>query len=117
MALSQAPNPLRMVTQRLSSTPTEQLPYIVPQLANTLFLCRPTLSASNRSHKDKDGAESAVLAHKFKTKITALLQDKSVEARWAGVVLVKATIEVGGWEILKDAGTWVRGISGILGVW
>ena len=116
MPPNQTSNPLRMVTQRLSSTPTEQLPYVVPQLTNTLLLCRPTLLASSGSQNGKDGAESAVLAHKYKTKITALLQDKSVEARWAAVVLVKATVEVGRWEVLKGSGAWVRGIIGILGV-
>ncbi|MCJ1356348.1 MAG: hypothetical protein MMC33_006343 [Icmadophila ericetorum] len=115
MPPNQTSNPLRMVTQRLSSTPTEQLPYVVPQLTNTLLLCRPTLLASSGSQNGKDGAESAVLAHKYKTKITALLQDKSVEARWAAVVLVKATVEVGRWEVLKGSGAWVRGIIGILG--
>ncbi len=56
-----------------------------------------------------------MLVHKFKTQISALLQGRTTEERWAAVVLIKATVEAGGWEVLSGSGAWVRGLLGILG--
>lgn len=110
------PSPLRAVSQRLTSTPPKQLPYIVPYLVNALFSCGDQLSEPESHSRAKDGSDDAVLVHRFKTQISTLLQDKIVESRWAAVVLIKATIEVGGWEILHGVGPWTRGLLGILGV-
>lgn len=107
---------LRAISQRLMSTPSKQLPYIVPYLANALISCKHQLSEPESPSKAKDGSDDAVLVHKFKTQLSALLQDKSVESRWAAIVLIKAMVEVGGWEILHGAGPWTRGLIGILGV-
>lgn len=109
-------SPLRAISQRLTSTPPKQLPYIVPYLANAIFSCGDQLSEPESHSRAKDGSDDAVLVHKFKTQISTLLQDKIVESRWAAVVLIKATIEVGGWEILHGVGPWTRGLLGILGV-
>ncbi|MCJ1380682.1 hypothetical protein MMC17_003790 [Xylographa soralifera] len=43
-----------------------------------------------------------------------MLQDKSVEARWSAVVLIKATVEAGGWSVLQNCGAWTRGLLAIL---
>ena len=60
--------------------------------------------------------KSAVIVHKLKTQLSALLQDKNAEARYAAVILIKASVEVGGWNVLQGIGAWVRGLIGILGV-
>ena len=111
-----APNPLRAITQHLTSTPPKQLPYIVPYLANALTSCADQLSEPESHGKAKDGSDTAVLVHKYKTQISTLLQEKNVECRWAAVVLIKATVEVGGWEVLHGIGPWTQGLIGLLGV-
>lgn len=111
-----SPNPLRVITQRLSSTAPQQLPHVVPSLANSLLNCRLAFSSSDGQTQNKDRSEAEVLVHKFKTQISAFLQDKNAATRWSAIVLIKATMEVGGWEILQSAGPWTRGLLGILGV-
>ena len=107
---------LRVVTQRLASTPTERLPHVVSYLASTINDCRDLFAASNCQEGVSDGSETYLLVQKFKTQVSSFLQSKSVEARWAAIVLVKAVVEAGGWEILRGVGAWVRGLLGLLGV-
>jgi pre-rRNA-processing protein RIX1 len=96
---------LRAVTQRLAVTPNKDLPHVVPFLANHLASCKAILSVSEQSN---DGAESGVLVHKLKTQLSTLLHEKTVEARWSATVLIKATIESGGWAILQGCGSWTQ---------
>lgn len=103
--------PVRLVTQRLSSTPVWQLPHIAPFLAGTIGKSGSLLSTPNT----KLNPDINVLMHKLKTQISSLLQDKNPQARWAAVILVKATIEAGDHEILQGAGAWARSIVMILG--
>lgn len=116
MVSNTASSPLGAVTQRLASTPTQHLPHIIPFLTTTLISCQTVLSASSNPHTRNDGADANVVVHKYKTQLATLLQDKSVEGRWSAIVLIKATIELGGWETLQGAGVWVRGLIGVLGV-
>lgn len=109
-------NPLRVVTQRLSSTPSRQLPHIAPYLATTITQCGSTFATPASGGQAVGGSESTIIFHKFKTQLSALLQDKSPEARYAAVILIKATVGVGGWNVLQGAGAWVRGLISILGV-
>ncbi|KAF2142922.1 uncharacterized protein K452DRAFT_326140 [Aplosporella prunicola CBS 121167] len=104
---------LRSVSYRIASTPTKHLPAIIPHVTAALLACRPLLSLPLTSSA-KDASEAAVLVHKFRTQISTLLQDRSVEGRWAGAVLVKSAVELGGWETLQKCGPWVRGLLGIL---
>ena len=90
--------------------------HVAPCLAAFIIDCKDILSSSTNHAVGKDASETSVLVHKLKSQLTALLQEKVVEARWAAVVLIKATIEVGGWEVLRGVGAWVRGILGLLGV-
>jgi hypothetical protein len=46
--------------------------------------------------------------------LSTLLQDRTIHGRWSAIVLIKATIEVGGWETLQKCLPWVRGLLGIL---
>ncbi|MCJ1405077.1 hypothetical protein MMC11_008303 [Xylographa trunciseda] len=106
--------PLRVVTQRLATTPTKRLPHIVPFLANTIAVCHELFDYAESSDLGKDGSEVGIVVHKLKTQLSTLLQDKSVEARWSAVVLIKATIEAGGWGVLHSCGAWTRGLLAIL---
>lgn len=109
-------SPLRVVTQRLSSTPAKHMAHVAPCLAASIIDCRDIISSSTNHGGGKDASETSVLVHKLKSQLSALLQEKAVEARWAAVVLIKATVEVGGWEVLRGSGAWVRGLLGLLGV-
>ena len=113
---AQAVNPLRVVTQRLSTTPVRQLPHVAPFLATTITDSRDTFRNSQNENNSRSGSESSVLVHKLKAQLSTLLQDKSLQARFSAVILLKATIEVGGWNMLQEAGPWARGMIGILGV-
>ena len=107
---------LRVITQRISSTPHKQLPHVVPFLANSIRNTGDLLATSESRHQTGEGPEPSVLVHKFKTQISSLLQEKNTEARWSAIVLIKATVEAGGWTVLQGAGNWVRGLLGILAV-
>ena len=104
---------LRTINFRLSNTPTVRLPHYVPQICQLLIGSKTLLTAGDGS-TSKSSSEHAVLVHWFKTRLSSLLQDRSVEGRWAAIVLVKATVEVGGWEMLRDCGAWVRALIAIL---
>ena len=114
--LNQYPIPLRVITQRLTSTPTWQLPQVVPFLANTISESGKHFLTTEIQHQTRDEGDYTVLVHKYKTQISTLLQDRSAQGRWAAVVLIKATVGVGGWGILQGIEGWVRGLLGILGV-
>lgn len=104
---------LRVITQRLTFTPTWQLPNIVVHLANSLTTCKAILATSDLRQRN-DESDAAVVVYKFKTQLSALLQDRRPQARWVAVVLIKATVEIGGWEIQRGCGAWVRGLLGII---
>jgi len=63
----------------------------------------------------KDGSDVGMLVHRVKTRISTLMQDKSPQARWAAVVLIKAIIEAGGLEVLQGSSAWIRSMIGSLG--
>ena len=110
-------NPLRAVTQRLSSTPAKQLPHVARYLASTVLQSGEAFATTTKkAGQAVTVPEYTVTIHKLKTQISALLQDKSPEARYAAVILVKAAVGAGGWNVLQGAGPWVRGLIGILGV-
>jgi len=104
---------LRAMTFRISSTPTSQLPQQIPAISASLPRCKDLISSSQLP-SSKDASESAVAIHKYKTQLSALLQDRTVQGRWTAIVLIKATIEIGGWEVLQKSGPWVRGLLSIL---
>ena len=116
MAPQEAPDLLRVVTQRLSSTPIKQLPHVAPYLATNIAQHGQALAKSSKEDRLVGKTDSAVNVHKLKTQLSALLQDKNREARYAAVILIRATVEVGGWNVLQGVGAWVRGLVGLLGV-
>ena len=107
---------LRAVTHRLTATPVQQLPQITSFLATSISDCAELLSTSQSQKSGKNESDTAVQLHKLKTRLASLLQDRSVEGRWTAVVLVKATVEAGQWEVLRGCEPIVRGLIGILAV-
>jgi len=106
---------LHTISQRISATSPAQLPHLVPILASELLQCRDILSSSEVQLKSSS-PETSVLLHKYKTQLSTLLQEKRVEKRWAAAVLIKTTVQLGGWEILQSAGHWTRNLIALLGV-
>ncbi|KAF7875006.1 hypothetical protein EAF04_002178 [Stromatinia cepivora] len=109
------PSELRILCLRLTSTPPKDLPNLTPTLVQYVLQCQIPLSNPSVNSGKADASQSAVLVHKLKTQLTALLNGKSAEGRFAAIVLIKVVVEVGGWEILRDAGSWVRGLLSVLG--
>lgn len=107
---------LRAITHRLTSTPVDQLPSIASFLATSLSDCAELLCAPQTQNPAKINSDNAVQVHKLKTRLASLLQDRSVEGRWTAVVLVKATVEAGQWEVLRGYEPIVRNLIGILAV-
>ncbi|CRJ98691.1 hypothetical protein BN1708_009482 [Verticillium longisporum] len=108
------PPDLRVLCRRLTSTPPAQLPHSIPAFTGHVLRCRDVLSTPH-DPKSKDGANEAyMLVHKLKTIITTLLNGKSAAGRFTGVTLVKAVVDVGGWECLRESGPWVRSLLSIL---
>ncbi|CAG5188412.1 uncharacterized protein ALTATR162_LOCUS11952 [Alternaria atra] len=105
---------LRALSFRISSTPTSQLPQHVPAIAASLANCRTLLSSAQASGTKATSSEASVAIHKFRTLLSTLLQDRTPQGRWCAIVLIKATIEVGGWETLQKSLPWVRGLLGFL---
>lgn len=107
---------LRAVNHRLTNLPVQQLPAIAASLASSITECGELLSAPQSQKAGKADSDHAVQVHKLVTRISSLLQDRSPEGRWAAVVLVKALVESGQWEILRGSEPFVRGLMGILSV-
>ncbi|GIK00468.1 hypothetical protein Aspvir_004493 [Aspergillus viridinutans] len=105
---------LRAVTHRLTTTPVDQLPQIASFLATSLSDCGELLSATQNQKTGKSESDNAVQIHKLKTRLASLLQDRSFEGRWTAVVLVKATVEAGQWEVLRGCEPLVRNLVAIL---
>lgn len=104
---------LEVVNARLAKTPKDRIAYHVPQITQLLTSCKTILSGDASSSK-KGKSDNSVAIHKFKTNLSSLLNDRFVEARWAAVVLIKSTVETGGWEMLKDCKSWVNGLIAVL---
>ncbi|GAM36015.1 hypothetical protein TCE0_018r04778 [Talaromyces pinophilus] len=103
---------LRTITNRLTTTPVNELPYVAAFLASALSDCSEFNAQSDP--KKKTDNNDGLQVNKLKARLTSLLQDRTVEGRWTAVVLIKALLEAGRWEILRDCGPWVRGLLAIL---
>ncbi|KAL2825630.1 rRNA processing/ribosome biogenesis-domain-containing protein [Aspergillus cavernicola] len=105
---------LRAVNHRLTSLPVQQLPAIAGSLAASIAECGELLSTPPSQKTGKTDSDHSVQVHKLVTRLSSLLQDRTCEGRWAAVVLVKALVEAGQWEILRGSEPFVRGLMGIL---
>ena len=106
---------LRIITNRLTTTPVDELPYVAAFLASALSDCSE-LGAQSESQKKTTENNDGLQINKLKARLTSLLQDRTFEGRWTAVMLIKALLEAGRWEILRDCGPWVRGLLAILSV-
>ncbi|KAL4928680.1 RIX1/PELP1 family protein [Aspergillus undulatus] len=102
------------VNHRLTNLPVQKLPAIAASLAASIAECGELLSVPQSHKANKADSDQAVQVHKLVTRLSSLLQDRSFEGRWAAVVLVKALVEAGQWEILRGSETFVRGLMNIL---
>lgn len=107
---------LRAVNHRLTTVPIQKLPAIAASLAASITECGELLSAPQSQKAGKSDSDHSVQVHKLVTRISSLLQDRSFEGRWAAVVLVKALVEAGQWEIIRGSEPFVRGLMSILSV-
>lgn len=109
-----APPDLRVLCRKLASTPVDDLPRLSPLLVNHALRCGTALSASQDA-KDK-ASETPMLVHKLRTHITTLLNGKNASGRFTAVCLIKAVIDVGGWESLRASSVWIKGLIGVIQV-
>jgi pre-rRNA-processing protein RIX1 len=110
------PPELRVLCFQLSSVPVPELPRLLPALLRHVLCCQAALSSSSGGGAKTDASAASVLVHKLKTQLSSLLNGKSFEGRFVAVTLIKAVVEVGGWEVLHGSESWVRGLLSILGV-
>lgn len=105
------PSELQVLCRRLASTDAADLPSLCSSLVGHIQRCESVLSLPV-DQKPKDGAPGhAVLVHKLKTQITTLLNNgRSQPGRFAAAILIKAVVEVGGYESLRTSEPWVRGL-------
>lgn len=113
---SSASTDLRVLTRKLTSIPPAQLPHSLPSLIRHVLRCRDALSAPQDPKAKGDASQTSMLVHKLKTSITTHLNGRSREGRFAAIGLIKAAVDVGGWETLRGSEAWVRGLLSIVQV-
>ncbi|KAL7921943.1 rRNA processing/ribosome biogenesis domain-containing protein [Trichoderma austrokoningii] len=114
MSSSASTTDLRVLTRKLTSIPPVQLPHSLPSLIRHVLRCRAALSAPQDPKAKGDGSQTSMLVHKLKTSITTLLNGRSREGRFVAIGLVKAAVDVGGWETLRGSAAWVSGLLSIV---
>ncbi|KAL4894119.1 rRNA processing/ribosome biogenesis-domain-containing protein [Aspergillus ambiguus] len=105
---------LHAVNHRLTNIPVKQLPPLASCLAASLSNCGELLSSPQSQKAAKSESDNAHQVHKLMARLTSLLNDRTPEGRWTAVVLVKAVVEAGQWEILRGCEPFVRGLMLIL---
>lgn len=113
---SSLPPDLRVLCRKLTSIPPAQLPHALPALMRHIVRCKDALSAPQEQKPRDDASQGSLLVHKLKTNVTTLLKGRSREARFAAIGLVKALVDVGGWEMLRGSEPWVSGLLSIVQV-
>ncbi|KAH9900600.1 rRNA processing/ribosome biogenesis-domain-containing protein [Xylariomycetidae sp. FL2044] len=110
MALMALPPELRSICRKLTATEVEQLPLLLPTFLKDVLRCQEPLSKP----QEANSPEASVLVSKLRTRVSALLNGRSVSGHFVAVALVKAIVEAGGSECLRTAEPWIRGILSIL---
>ncbi|RSL48657.1 hypothetical protein CEP53_009462 [Fusarium sp. AF-6] len=113
MAASLPPD-LRVLCRKLTSIPPTQLPHALPSLINHVLHCKEPLSAPQERKVKDSSSEGAQLVHKLKASITTHLNGRSREARFTAIGLIKAVVDVGGWEVLRGCGPWAGGLLSVV---
>ncbi|KAK9419271.1 putative rRNA processing/ribosome biogenesis-domain-containing protein [Seiridium unicorne] len=114
MSLVALPPELRSICRRLTAAKADQLPNLLPALLKDLQRCQGPLFEPQDLKSNSGSSETAVLVHKLRTQIGALLKGRSLEGRFAAVALIKTYIDIGGWETLRASEPWVQGLISIL---
>ena len=110
------PPELRVLCRRLVSTPAEELPRLCPVLVGLVLRCGGPLSAVPGAGAKDKASEAPMLVHKLRTHITTLLNGRAASGRFVAVCLIKAVIDVGGWESLRLSDSWIRGLISVMQV-
>lgn len=115
---------LRTITSLLTSDVS--LPTHIPTIVSLLYAssilesCNSVASASGANAQKRKsagvGEDVGVLLHKYKTRVSSLLQSKTPQARWSGVALVKASVESSFECLASHGGSWVRLLVPLLAV-
>ncbi|CAK7272761.1 hypothetical protein SEPCBS119000_005295 [Sporothrix epigloea] len=108
------PPDLRLLSRKLAAASPVDLPPLCSILVDHVLRCGDLLSASFEQPGKSSASEASVQVHKLKTQIVTLLLGKTPQGRYAGTVLAKAVVDVGGWESLRTAEPWVRGLLSLL---
>ena len=106
MAPLAAPKPafgLRQILRRLDAAPADQLPHIVPSLANALPGCRELVGYGGQTAQK---SPYTVLVDTLKDRLSTLIR-RDMHSRWAAIVLIKACIGVVGMPIVQNLGAWL----------
>lgn len=112
-----SPSPeLRVLCHQLSSNEPSQLLQNLENLQRKILSSGNVLSFQGGATAKAENSESAVLVHRLKTQVTTLLNGRTSEGRLVAIVLIKAIVDVGGWEVLKGVEPWVRGLLAVLNV-
>lgn len=99
----------RAIVNRLNVTPVEELPRVSAFLASSLLACPLEIYFS-----DAKTNTSSVTAHKLKTRIGALLRDRSQAGRLSAAIFIKTIIETAGSNLLASSQPWARGLLSCL---
>lgn len=112
------PPELRLLCQQLTSSAISpaRLAQSSQVLTQHVLQCAGPLSAPQDQKIRDSSSESTVLVHKLKNAVKTLLNDRDHRRRFTGVVLVKAIVDVGGWECLRSSEPWVRGLLAVIQV-
>ncbi|KAF8430358.1 rRNA processing/ribosome biogenesis-domain-containing protein [Tirmania nivea] len=104
---------LRSFTTTLANTPESSLPSEIPTIASTLYSTPILETAFHTPSTEKE--DTTVLLHKYKTRVSSLLQSRLPQGRWAGVALVKASLESSPEALGAWAKSWVPLLVALLG--
>jgi len=115
-ATMSVPPELHLLCRKLTSTPVDDLPRLCPLLVGYVFRCSAPLSAVPEAKAKDKSSEVSVLLHKLRTHINTLLNGRNPAGRFSAICLIKAVIDVGGWESLRQSESWIRGLISILQV-
>lgn len=108
---------LKVLCRKLTSLQPNQLLRQLPTLNNHVLRSKEVLSAPQDPKAAKDDSnQTSVLVHKLKTTVTTLLNGRSREGRLVAISLVKAVVDVAGWEGIRSSEPWVRGLMAIVQV-
>lgn len=115
---------LRTITSLLTSDIA--LPAHIPTIVSLLYSssvlesCNSLASANGTNTQKRKsagaGEDAGIFLHKYKTRVSSLLQSKTPQARWSGVALVKASVESSFECLASHGGIWVRLLVPLLAV-